>query len=87
MLGMQRIVEGGLNNEQFHKNPLVKGNCDSNFKYASPEMLDNYSKQPIDWRADIFMVGCLAYELLYRKYPYETPLAVINLKHQLPAGD
>jgi AP2-associated kinase len=38
--------------------------------YRPPEMLDQYSKFDIDFKADIWMIGCILYTLCYAKHPF-----------------
>lgn len=33
-------------------------------------MLDPYAQWPVDWKADIFCLGLIAYELEYHRFPY-----------------
>lgn len=32
----------------------------------------------------MFNLGCLAYELCYKEYPFGSPLAAINLQYKIP---
>lgn len=56
------------------------------FKYQAPEQLDLYSKDPISFKADVFALGCLAYQLAYSAYPFATPLAAISCHYTFPSG-
>jgi hypothetical protein len=47
-------------------------------------MLDTFSKEFINWKSDIFSFGSLVYEICYKKYPYTTPLSVINVSYTIP---
>jgi hypothetical protein len=47
-------------------------------------MLNPFPKYLIGPASDIFNVGCLAFELCYKEYPFATPLAVINMQYKIP---
>jgi cyclin G-associated kinase len=57
--------------------------------YRAPEMLDLYSNEPIDVRADIWAMGCVLYLLCFNRHPFEdgAKLRIINGKYVIPAGD
>lgn len=54
--------------------------------YRPPEMLDQYSKFDIDYKADIWMIGCILYTLCYAKHPFmdAQKLAIINGHYSIP---
>ena len=54
--------------------------------YRPPEMLDQYSKFDIDFKADIWMIGCILYTLCYAKHPFmdAQKLAIINGQFTIP---
>lgn len=76
------LLDKPLDQNGLSQSPIHRQFLDSGFKYKSPELLDSFSKDLIDWRSDIFAFGCLLYELTYKTYPFETPLGVINLSLQ-----
>ena len=55
--------------------------------YWAPEVLDNYSTDPINYASDLFSVGCLLYTIKYGRYPFESRLATINFALSLPEDD
>lgn len=59
---------------------MLEGGC----RYVSPEMLNPFPKHFIGCASDIFNLGCLAYEMCYKEYPFATPLAVINIQYKIP---
>lgn len=51
----------------------------STFMYRSPEMISPKGKV-IDSAADMWMLGCIAYILVFEKYPFEGKTAKSILK-------
>eukprot|EP00916_Digyalum_oweni_P012658 GHVL01020884.1.p1 GENE.GHVL01020884.1~~GHVL01020884.1.p1 ORF type:complete len:751 (-),score=101.40 GHVL01020884.1:28-2280(-) len=53
--------------------------------YRPPEMADLYSKYFIGQPADIWMLGCIVYQLVYEKHPFEAGvLAITNGTYTIP---
>jgi AP2-associated kinase len=38
--------------------------------YRPPEMVDPYLKWKVDDRVDLWMLGCVAYTLVYGRHPF-----------------
>ena len=57
--------------------------------YRSPEMLDMYSNQPIDTRADIWALGCLLYHICFLRHPFQegSTLPILSAQYYFPAQD
>ena len=58
--------------ESFEKNTTLM--------YRPPEMIDRYAKKDVDYKADIWMLGCILYTLLFAKQPFmdKQALAILN---------
>lgn len=41
----------------------LKSVVEKDWRYWSPELLDPYSKDKIDYNVDLFALGCLLYEI------------------------
>jgi AP2-associated kinase len=56
------------------------------FMYRPPEMCDAYSKMPINEKADIWMLGCILYAVLFKKHPFfeAQKLTIINTHYYIP---
>ena len=72
----RKLDQNGLSTSLIHKSLF-----DNSFKYKPPEIVNSFSKDQINWKADIFSLGCLLYTLAYKNYPFESSLAVISLVH------
>ena len=57
--------------------------------YRSPEMLDMYSNQPIDCRADIWALGCLLYHICFLRHPFQegSTLPILSAQYFFPLQD
>lgn len=54
--------------------------------YRAPEMLDMYSNQPIDTRADIWALGCLLYHICFLRHPFQegSTLPILSAQYFFP---
>lgn len=55
--------------------------------YRAPELIDiEGMTEVIDSKADIWMVGCIAYLMLYKQHPFETDgaLSIMTGCHHYP---
>ena len=68
-----RILEADLNRH-------------TTLQYRAPEMVDVYSKRPINEKSDVWALGVLLYKLCYYTTPFEEhgPLAIINVQYRTP---
>ncbi|KAI6652182.1 Cyclin-G-associated kinase [Oopsacas minuta] len=57
--------------------------------YRAPEMLDLYSNQPIDTRADIWALGCLLYHICFLRHPFQegSTLPILSAQYFFPVQD
>jgi cyclin G-associated kinase len=57
--------------------------------YRAPEMLDLYSNYKIDFKVDVWALGCVLYLLCFHRHPFEdgAKLRIINGKYQIPSAD
>ncbi|KAH6916694.1 other/NAK protein kinase [Coprinopsis sp. MPI-PUGE-AT-0042] len=55
-------------------------------QYRAPEMIDLYSKRPVDEKSDIWALGVLLYKLCYYTTPFEEhgSLAILNVQYRIP---
>lgn len=55
-------------------------------QYRAPEMIDLYSKRPIDDKSDVWALGVLLYKLCYYTTPFEEhgSLAILNVQYRIP---
>src|SRR5260221_1370401 len=62
-------------------------NKPTTLQYRAPEMVDVYSKRPINEKSDIWALGVLLYKLCYYTTPFEEhgPLAILNVQYRTPA--
>ncbi|KAF9015725.1 hypothetical protein BDQ17DRAFT_1341538 [Cyathus striatus] len=62
-------------------------NRHTTLQYRAPEMIDVYSKRPIDEKSDVWALGVLLYKLCYYTTPFEEhgPLAILNVQYRTPA--
>jgi hypothetical protein len=44
--------------------------CEKEYQYCSPELLDQYSRNKIDYSSDLYSFAIVLYELLYQQYPF-----------------
>ncbi|KAF8910082.1 hypothetical protein CPB84DRAFT_1764569 [Gymnopilus junonius] len=61
-------------------------NKHTTLQYRAPEMVDVYSKRPINEKSDVWALGVLLYKLCYYTTPFEEhgPLAIINVQYHIP---
>eukprot|EP01111_Echinosteliopsis_oligospora_P012227 TRINITY_DN4162_c0_g1_i1.p1 TRINITY_DN4162_c0_g1~~TRINITY_DN4162_c0_g1_i1.p1 ORF type:complete len:743 (+),score=247.57 TRINITY_DN4162_c0_g1_i1:123-2351(+) len=60
-------------------------NRNTTMMYRSPEMVDLYSRKPINEKVDIWALGCLLYKMAYMKDAFEAgSLAILNAKLDIP---
>lgn len=54
--------------------------------YRPPEMLDMYSKFPVNSQVDVWMLGCILYTLTFKKHPFMNveKLTIINAFYYIP---
>ncbi|KAF8808057.1 hypothetical protein BYT27DRAFT_7166536 [Phlegmacium glaucopus] len=62
-------------------------NRHTTLQYRAPEMVDVYSKRPINEKSDVWALGVLLYKLCYYTTPFEEhgPLAIINVQYRTPS--
>jgi AP2-associated kinase len=62
-------------------------NKHTTLQYRAPEMVDVYSKRPINEKSDVWALGVLLYKLCYYTTPFEEhgPLAILNVQYRTPA--
>jgi len=67
--------------EEFSKN--------TTFMYRPPEMQDRYLKYDVDFKVDIWMLGCILYVLCFTKHPFQDAqtLAILNGSFEFPPQD
>ncbi|KAH0591149.1 hypothetical protein H2248_001248 [Termitomyces sp. 'cryptogamus'] len=55
-------------------------------QYRAPEMIDVYSRRPIDEKSDVWALGVLLYKLCYYTTPFEEhgQLAILNVQYKIP---
>ena len=61
-------------------------NKHTTLQYRAPEMVDVYSKRPINEKSDVWALGVLLYKLCYYTTPFEEhgPLAILNVQYRIP---
>ncbi|KJA28499.1 hypothetical protein HYPSUDRAFT_197351 [Hypholoma sublateritium FD-334 SS-4] len=61
-------------------------NRHTTLQYRAPEMVDVYSKRPVNEKSDIWALGVLLYKLCYYTTPFEEhgPLAILNVQYRIP---
>lgn len=61
-------------------------NRHTTLQYRAPEMVDVYSKRPVDEKSDVWALGVLLYKLCYYTTPFEEhgPLAILNVQYRIP---
>ena len=61
-------------------------NRHTTLQYRAPEMVDVYSKRPINEKSDVWALGVLLYKLCYYTTPFEEhgPLAILNVQYRIP---
>jgi AP2-associated kinase len=61
-------------------------NRHTTLQYRAPEMVDVYSKRPINEKSDVWALGVLLYKLCYYTTPFEEhgPLAIVNVQYRTP---
>lgn len=54
--------------------------------YRPPEMIDLYQRARVDFKADAWMIGCIAYILAFCKHPFQdqSQLAIVNAHFTFP---
>ena len=54
--------------------------------YRPPEMHDRYLKYDVDFKADMWMLGCILFVLCFAKHPFQEAqtLAIINGQYFMP---
>ena len=75
---------------QVSRERLLK--CEEDFErlttlmYRPPEMIDLYSRKVIDFKADIWMLGCVLFSLAFFKHPFQDQpqLAIVNGYFSIP---
>lgn len=66
-----KLVDTGLLSYYEQRHPEVR----KSFTYIAPEIIN---RKPYDWRADLYSLGVIMYEILYTKLPWNTPPFVEN---------
>ncbi|PPQ64080.1 hypothetical protein CVT24_008893 [Panaeolus cyanescens] len=61
-------------------------NRHTTLQYRAPEMVDVYSKRPVNEKSDVWALGVLLYKLCYYTTPFEEhgPLAILNVQYRTP---
>ncbi|KAF9469769.1 hypothetical protein BDZ94DRAFT_1151605 [Collybia nuda] len=61
-------------------------NRHTTLQYRAPEMVDPYSRRPVDEKSDVWALGVLLYKLCYYTTPFEEhgPLAILNVQYRIP---
>lgn len=61
-------------------------NRHTTLQYRAPEMVDPYSRKPVDEKSDVWALGVLLYKLCYYTTPFEEhgPLAILNVQYRIP---
>ncbi|KAG6873851.1 hypothetical protein C0995_010463 [Termitomyces sp. Mi166 len=61
-------------------------NRHTTLQYRAPEMIDVYSRRPIDEKSDVWALGVLLYKLCYYTTPFEEhgQLAILNVQYKIP---
>lgn len=61
-------------------------NRHTTLQYRAPEMVDVFSRRPIDEKSDVWALGVLLYKLCYYTTPFEEhgPLAILNVQYKTP---
>ncbi|KAF8971667.1 hypothetical protein BDZ97DRAFT_1136609 [Flammula alnicola] len=61
-------------------------NRHTTLQYRAPEMVDVYSKRPVNEKSDVWALGVLLYKLCYYTTPFEEhgPLAILNVQYRIP---
>ncbi|KAJ3514015.1 hypothetical protein NLJ89_g2618 [Agrocybe chaxingu] len=61
-------------------------NRHTTLQYRAPEMIDVYSKRPVNEKSDVWALGVLLYKLCYYTTPFEEhgPLAILNVQYRTP---
>lgn len=54
--------------------------------YRPPEMIDKYKRFNVSCKVDVWMLGCVAYTLVYAQHPFVDcqKLAICNAGYQFP---
>ncbi|GAM17149.1 hypothetical protein SAMD00019534_003240 [Acytostelium subglobosum LB1] len=52
--------------------------------YRAPEMVDLYQRQLINEKVDIWALGCLLFKMAFFVDPFESSLAIMNIRYQIP---
>lgn len=55
------ILEKPIDHKGINQSAIHRQFFDSNFKYKSPEFLNSFCRDPIDWKSDIFVFGCVMF--------------------------
>jgi len=56
--------------------------------FRAPEMLDLYSRQPIDTRVDVWALGCVLFSLAYNRHPFPEAagVAILAANYKVPSS-
>jgi len=85
--GSATTISGPPSNMQEIRALEADLNKHTTLQYRAPEMVDVYSKRPINEKSDIWALGVLLYKLCYYTTPFEEhgPLAILNVQYRTPA--
>lgn len=85
--GSTTTVANPPTNTQEIRNLEADLNKHTTLQYRSPEMVDVYSKRPINEKSDVWALGVLLYKLCYYTTPFEEhgPLAILNVQYRTPS--
>lgn len=78
ILDAEFLTNEGSYEQLSGSNYILVDICEKEYKYRSPELLDQYSKYKIDYTSDLFSLATVLYELLYHQYPFDSKLSQIN---------
>ena len=51
---------------------------ENKWEYWAPEFTDTYSNEHFDYSLDVYAVGCILYECVIGKYPFDSKLNATN---------
>src|SRR5690606_33597773 len=70
-VGRVRLVDFGLAKDLEDQTLTGTGDFMGTPHYSAPEQIESHGDQDIDGRADLFSVGCVMYEILTQRRPFD----------------